>query len=474
MKPSGKHPARPLPVQRAKRWTGLRAAVCLAALMAGLGSTWTTTLHAQGAGIAQIRDTEIEEILREDAAPLFKAANLDTAAIHILIVGDKELNAFAAPGVMAVNTGLILQTANPNQLQGVMAHEIGHLAGGHSARSGDMNRAGMKPFLLTMGLGVLAALAGNAGAGAVLAGNAGYFGTLGALGYSREQEGRADQAGAGFMEGAGLSGSGLVDFFDNFRYQEVFAQARRYAYFQSHPISSDRIDMLRSRVEKLPHYNVVDSPHALAEHEIMKAKLEGFINPTQALIQYKEKDSSYPARYARAIAYYQSKQPDYALRLLDGLLKDQPDNPYLWELKGQILFEFGRAKEAEEPQRKSVALKPDAALLRINLAQTLTALNDPKKTQEGVTELKRALRDEQDNAVAWRLLADAYDKQGQGGQARLATAEQYFYLGAPREAYTFAKRAQDLLAKDTPEWRRANDIALVSESGARQQDRKRS
>ncbi len=254
--------------------------------------------RAQEEPMTLIRDTEIEEILHDDAAPLYVAAGLEAKSIHILLLGSKELNAFAAPGTMAVFTGLILESKTPNQLQGVMAHEIGHLAGGHSARSGDMNRAGMRPFLLTMGLGVLAALAGNAEAGAVLAGNAGYFGTLGALGYSREQESRADQAGLTYLETAGMSGAGLYQFFDAFRYQEVFEQARRYPYFRSHPLSSERIDALRFKAEKLPHYTAKDSAEAIAKHEIMKAKLQGFINPTLAVVKCADKVQDYPTRYA--------------------------------------------------------------------------------------------------------------------------------------------------------------------------------
>src|SRR6185436_14951399 len=161
-------------------------------------------------------------------------------------------------------TGLILETKNPNELQGVIGHEIGHLAGGHSARRGEMQQAGMKPFLLTMGLGLLAAAAGAPDAAAGLVSSAGYFGALGAMGYSREQEARADQAGATLLEKAGLSGKGLADFFDNFRYQEVFDEARRYAYFRSHPLSSDRIDALRTRVAAQAHYSETDSAEAVS------------------------------------------------------------------------------------------------------------------------------------------------------------------------------------------------------------------
>ena len=419
-------------------------------------------LAQAAAGESLIRDTEIEEILHKDADPIFLAAGFDPNGVQIILIGSKELNAFAAPKVMAVFTGLILQTKNPNELQGVMAHEVGHLAAGHSFRSGEMSRAGMVPFILTMGLGVLAALAGSGDAAAGLISSAPMFGTLGAIGYSREQESRADQAGATILEKAGLSGRGLAEFFDNFRYQEVFAEYRRYKYFIDHPLSSDRIEALQGRVAALPHYNEVDSPAALAEHTIMKAKLDGFINPQVAIVKYAEDDKAYPSRYARAIAYYQLKEPDKALKRVDALLQEQPDNPYLWELKGQILFEFGRAPEAEAVQRRSVALKPEAPLLHVNLGQTLIALDDKSKVNEGIAELRKSLTQEDDNAVAWRLLAEGYDKLGQDGLARLATAEYNFAIGNDKQAKLFAMRARDMLTKNTPEWRRATDIVLVS------------
>jgi predicted Zn-dependent protease len=417
-----------------------------------------------GNGEYLIRDTEIEDILRKDAMPLFKAAGLNADHIQIILVGSRpdDPNAFAAPGVMGVTTALILESKNPNELQGVMAHEVGHLAAGHSARSGEMTRAGMVPFLLTMGLGVLAAAAGSGDAAAGLAGSASYFGALGAIGYSREQEGRADQAGATILEKAGLSGRGLAEFFNNFRYQEVFSEYRRYRYFIDHPLSSDRIDSLASRVAAMPHYRQVDSPEAMAEHEIMKAKLQGFLQPQVAIVKYAETDKSFPARYARAIAYYQMKEPDKALRLIEPLIAEHPDNPYLYELKGQILFEYGRAAEAEAPQRKSVELKPDAPLLHINLGQTLIALNDKAKLDEGIAELKKALAQEDDNADGWRILAEAYDKEHQDGLARLATAEYEYAIGDQRQALVFAMRARERLPKNSPEWRRATDIVLVS------------
>lgn len=417
---------------------------------------------------SQIRDTEIEETLREYTNPLMEAAGLNPKDVTILLAGDKEINAFAGSGqVMGVNAGTIIQADSPNQLKGVLAHEVGHIAGAHMIRSGEMSRAGMQPFLLTLGLGAIAALAGAPDAGAALLGSAGTFGTLGALKYSREQEGRADQAAASYLEKTGQSGKGMVEFFENFRYQEVFSEAKRYPYFVSHPLSGDRIQALRRRVEDSKHYDATDSAADVEKLKIAKAKLEGFLDaPQSTFIKYKENDASFPARYARAIAYYRSTETEKALKALDALLAEQPNNPYLWELKGQVLFEAGRPAEAEAPHRRSVELKPEAPLLRINLAQTLLAQSenrpDAAKIEAAEAELRKALAFEEDSIFAWRLMAQAHDLKGEAGLARLASAEAHYAGGDLQQARIFAMRAREQLQRNTPSWRRATDIVLAS------------
>ncbi len=315
-----------------------------------------------------------------------------------------------------------------------------------------------------MGLGILAAAACAPDAAGGLMYSADYFATLTYFGYSRTQEASADQAAATFLERSHLSGRGLVEFFDNLRYQEVFADARKNKFFYDHPLSSDRIDALKGRVEKSPYYNNVDSPEALAEHAIMVAKLKAFMDaPQQTFITYKENDTSYPARYARAIAYYRDLQTDKALKLTDALLADYPNDPYLWELKGQILFVAGRPKEAEPAHERSVALKPNASLLQLNLGQTLIAEEDPKKLDEAIDHLQKGLNLERDNSLGWWLLAQAWDQKGDAGRARLATAEQNFWLGQMKDARVFAMQARNLLPRDSIEWRQATDIVLGSQ-----------
>ncbi len=445
---------------RSRLKTAVASTVLAALLVARSGPGFAQ----DGPGVSIIRDTEIEEILHKDADPVFVAAGLDPQAVVIHIIADRQLNAFSTGGQqLFLNTGLIMETKTPNQLVGVIAHETGHIAGGHIARSGAAGRAALGPILVGIGLGVLAALAGAPDAAASLVFSSTYFGELSVLGYSREQESRADQAAATYLEKAGLSGRGLVDFFNNFRYQEVFDDERKYPFFRDHPLTDDRIGALATRVEQQPHYAAEDSPASIERHALMRAKLEGFLSgPGQTFADYPETDQSFPARYARAIALYRQTETEPALKAIDVLIADQPNDPYLWELKGQVLFEAGRAKEAEPAHRRSVELKPGAPLLRVNLGQTLIAVGDSAKLDEAVDQIHRALGLEPDNALGWRLLAEAYDGKNEPGMARLAAAEQNFYLGQLLEARTFAVHAREMLRKDSPEWRRATDIILAS------------
>ena len=439
----------------------LAAAACVAAAVSGAAAVPAAAQRASA--LQLIRDTEIEEILHQECDPIFAAAGL--GKVTILIVQDNDINAGTLSGqAMALNTGTILKAETPGELQGVMAHESGHAARGDTVRGqGEMARAGLAPMILTLALGVLAAAAGAPEAGLALAGSAPGFGQLSSLGYSREMESRADQAAVTYMEKAGYSSKGLVDFFDNLRYQEVFSEARRYKFFVDHPISADRIESLRRRAQEQPHYNTPENPALIERFEIMKAKLKAFTDyPQQTFITYTEADTSFPARYARAIAYYKQLDTDKAIRLIDGLIKDYPTDPYLYELRGQVYFESGRPKEAEAAHAQAVKLKPGAPLLQVNLAQAILAQDDGKRADDAIPHLEKALAVEDDNSFAWRLMSQAYDAKGEAGPARLAAAEEKYAVGDKVQARIFAMRARELLPRNTPQWRRATDIVLVS------------
>ncbi|MFI4934453.1 MAG: M48 family metalloprotease [Caulobacterales bacterium] len=435
---------------------------------AGLLLTPVSQARPQDQGGPQLdiaRDTEIEAILHQEMDPVFAAADIDPKLVKVYLVNDPQMNAETGSGYnMIVTTGLVMQAKTPNELEGVLAHETGHMERGDVARSGEMGHAGVGPMVLGLGLGLLAAIAGAPDAAAGLIYSSSYFSELNMLAYGREQEARADQAAITYLEKAGYSAQGLVDFFNNFRYEEVFSDEKKYPYFRDHPLTDDRIEALAARAKTQPHWAAKDSPESIAQFEIMKAKIKGFMNrPYQTYMDFSDKDPSFPARYARAIAYYKELETDKALKAIDALTVERPDDPYLYELRGQVLLESARSVEAEPALRKAVELKPDAPLLRILLGEALLAENNPAKLDEAILNFNRSLIVESDNALAWQYLSEAYDAKGDAGMARLAAAEQNFNLGQMKDARVFAMRARELLKKDTPEWRRATDIVLASQ-----------
>jgi predicted Zn-dependent protease len=436
----------------------LRTGVCMAAALSAFAIAGT----AQAQGV--IRDTEIELFLKTETRPILTASGLDANKVHYLLIADDELNAFATTGLrMGLNTGLILEANTPNELFGVVAHEAGHLSGGHMMRTDEIMQAAKMPTAIALGLGVIAMMAKAPSAGAALMGSSTTFGTLNALRYMQTQESAADAAGAKALERAGMSGKGLVDFFYNFRNVETFSNAERYKFFITHPLSRERIQSLRRMVESQPHYHVVDPPETVAKFEIVQAKLSGFLNdPIKTFNLYPESNTSYPARYARVIATYKRGDWDKALSQLDGLISEQPDNPYLWELKGQIYFETSRAALAEPAHEKAVALMPEAPLLRLNLAQTQIAIGDKENLNAAVANLHESLKAEEDNTFAWEQMAQAYDGLKQPGMARLAQAEAQFYGGDYMGARTSAVWSQKYLEATSPEYRRARDIVLAA------------
>jgi predicted Zn-dependent protease len=446
-----------------------RTAVSTLALAVLLAAP-ATTVRAQGEAFVPgiERDTEIEAIMHDLMDPVFVAANTDPKTVELYLVDDPTINAATFPGHrIIVNSGLIMQCDNPNELEGVLAHETGHMERGDDARVGEATKGMVGPMLLGLGLGVLAALAGapDAAAGLIYSGQ--YFGQMNGLAYSRDQEARADEAAVTYLEKAGYSGAGIVEFFNKFRYEEVFSDIKKYPYWVDHPLSDERIESLAVRAKEQAHYGAKDTPEQIAEFDLLKAKIKAYMNrPFQTYIDYPESDHSFAARYARAIADYRELETEKALKELDALIAEQPNNPYLYEVKAHALMESDRAVEGEAPARKAVELKSDAPQLRLLLAQDLLSENDHAKVTDAVVMLNRALAAEPDDPMSWQYLSQAYDAKGDEGMARLAAAEEDFHLGQMKDARAFAMRAREFLKRGTPEWNRATDIVLTSKPSA--------
>ena len=411
-----------------------------------------------------VRDAEIERTLRDYSDPLFVAAGLQPQDVRIYLVGDKTLNAFVTNGQnVFLHTGLILETETPNQLKGVIAHETGHISGGHLARSDANLREAMRPAYVTIALGLLAIAAGAPDAGAALLASSQQFAMLSFFTFTRVQESSADQAAVTFLEKSGQSGRGLVEFFTKFRYNEILADSRREPYFRSHPLSGDRIQALQNRVNEQSNKDVLDSPADIDRLKMMQAKIQAFLyTPARTFVKYPAADQSIYARYARAVAAFRAPDLVTAVRETQKLIVEQPNNPYFHELLGQIYYENGKAEASIAPIRKAVELAPNEALLHIGLARSLLATEQADLRPEAEASLRAALRLEPDNAFAWNQLAVVADRNGQVGLARLATAEEAYYLGDLVRAHRFSEFALRNLVRATPEWRRAFDISTIT------------
>lgn len=415
------------------------------------------------AQINVLRDAEIEQWIKDYAYPLYSAAGIEPERVNILLIGDPTPNAFAGGLNMGLHTGLITMADTPNQIEGVIAHETGHMSGGHSARSAEAYAKATRPMLLSVLLAAGAVAAGAPEAGIGLLGLGQNIGLANALKYSRGQEASADQAAVTFLDKVGHSGQGLSEFFGKLRNQQLITGRRINPYMQSHPLANQRITALEKRVTASPFYAVKDSEDEIFRLKMIQAKINGFLQEAHVTLrQYPLSDQSEPARYARAVAYYRSADIEKAQREINRLIEWDPENPYFFELKGQMLFEFGHIEESLTPHRRSVELAPSKALLHVNLGRALIATEDTENYSEAVKELKYALLLEPTNGFGWFELARAYGGLGQEYLANLATAESRYQAGSPSEANQFARRALPGLKKGTPEWRQASDIIIAT------------
>ncbi len=415
---------------------------------------------AQG-GLSIIRDTEIENTLREWLSPLLTAAGIGEKNVNIILVQSPDLNAFVAGGAnIFVYTGLIDRTENPGELIGVLAHELGHIAGGHLIATRDAIERASYESILGAVLGIGAALAtGNGGAASAVIAGSSSVAQRRFLAHSRVHESSADQAALRFMSDAHLSPKGLVSFFRKLESEELLPSSQQSEYIRTHPLTRNRIDAVETKAAESPYYDTAFPDRWVEQHARMKAKLAGFIKPQQVLWIYNEGDDSIPARYAYAIADYRGNNISKALERIDALLEREPDNPYFLELKGQMLVEFGRVGEALSSYEKSVALAPNAGLIRIAYGHALIESGGGEEDlRKAVDNLERALQQEPRSPRARRLLATAYGRLGDDVQAQLNLAEEAILQREIPYAKSRAEFVVQNAKEGSREWLQAKDL----------------
>lgn len=422
-----------------------------------------------------LRDAETEAFLNDISRPLIEAAGLDPRNAQVLLINDPEINAFVAGGqIVWIHSGLLTSADNLNQVQGVIAHELGHIEGGHIIRSseGIKTATGITLVSLLLGAAAIAAGGGEAGMGIMAAGQQAAMGKY--LAFSRTQESSADLAGARYLSKAGISGKGSLEFFKKLQNQEYrLAIPQDDSYGRTHPLSGERIAVLREVYEPDPAWNTKTPPELEQRFQRIKAKLFGFVaDPDQTLRTYPLSDQSIPAHYARAYAWHKSAYPDKALAETDALLKLQPHDPYFLELEGQVLLENGRPADAIAPLREAVRLTNSQPLIAVLLGHALIATENSANFPEAEQVLRAAVAKDRDNPFAWYQLGVVYERRGDEARAALATAERYSLMGQEELAMRSAEAAMTTLPQDSSDYLRAQDIAMAAR-GMMEKNRKR-
>jgi predicted Zn-dependent protease len=425
-------------------------------------------------GPSLLRDTETEQLFKDMARPLIVAAGLDPNSVNVVLLNDPEVNAFVATGqTVYVQSGLLEMTDNVNQLQGVVAHELGHVVAGDSIRSGQgvKQATGISILSLVLGAAAMAVGAGDAGMGIMMAGQQAAEGEF--MAFTRAQEATADASAARFLSKAGISGKGILDFFGKLQnYEYRLAIYSKDSFDRDHPLNQERIQALGHILRTDPAYSKPTDPALEARFQRVKAKLIGYVDPKLAVTKYPERDQSVPAHYARAYAYHLGGYPQKAEAEANALLATDPHDPYFLELKGQILLEDGKPKDAIAPLREAVERSGNAPMIAAMLGHALVETEDSKNFAEAKQILKVAVNKDNQDPFAWYQLGIIYDREGDPARAALATAERSNLENQPKMALASAEMAMKGIQPGTPDYLRAQDIAMVSKAELAKKDKK--
>ena len=412
-----------------------------------------------GYAASLINDTETERVITDLIAPLAAAADIPDGRLRVHIVGDNQFNAFVMGGEdVYVYTGLLTQIKSPDALQAVVAHELGHTIGGHMTQMSDRMSAEMLRTMIIQALGIgLMAVGGDPSLGAgVLAGSSGVA-QQSMLAFTRDEERIADDMGLKLMIRAGLNPDGFVQVFEQMGHMTGALESRINPNRINHPLTAERLNNVRAQIEKMDSdYIPTNAPTDAqrSEFELVRAKLIGYLDSAENVATaYPKSDTSDAALYAHAIAYMRGGNLDAARTTTLALIDRAPDNPYFYELLGDVEYQLGHYDDSVSAYEKSLELTDNAPQIETALALVLSERNKSGDRARAIELCKRALLTSPMPLTYW-VLARAYDD----GRADWARAEYYHMMGKKELAREYARRARKSLKPNTPEYIKSGDI----------------
>lgn len=424
----------------------------------------SSSCFADDRKIHLLSDAEIENNLKLYIKPLVKAAKLNPDNITIHIVADPSLNAFVINGTdMFINSGLIIKFADdPNVLYGVMAHEIAHIYAGHLTRMRSDYENMSKVALGGAVLGVASMFAGAPDAGAFVAMGSAQAAERGMLKYSREYETEADKIAVNLLYKTNNNGQGLIKFFQYMSQRDRSIMPDPYAI--THPLSNQRMASIKNSIsEKLGKFGDNITPLIKINFKRMATKLEAFLaSPSDVISKYKDD------KYGLAIGYFRSGQLKKATNLLEQVIEKEPNNPYLWELKGQFYFENGIFNKSTEYYQKALSFVPKDNLIKVELASSQINSAQRNKNSQAINaaikSLKQVIAAQPSNLMAYFMLSRAYGIAEDQPRAISALADFYFYQGEYEKSKILANKVIKMTKANSPEYIRANDILFTTKN----------
>ena len=413
--------------------------------------------NANGATI--INDTEIERGISDIIMPIARAAKIPENRLKIYIINDDDFNAFVRGGEdIFVYTGLLKQIKNPNALRAVIAHELGHTIGGHMVQISQRMHDEMMRTMIIQALGVgLMVAGGNPTAGVgVMAGATG-IAQQSLLSFSRDEERMADDMAIDLMVAANQNPNGLLDVFDQMHNMNGEFESRVNPNRVNHPLTNERINNTKTKISKLksvPKKSEFEIARENKNYEILRAKLIGYLDQGKNVIaQYPYSNKSDAAIYARAIANMRAGDLATAKTGTQTLINRNPNNPYFYELLGDIEYQYGAYDDSVRAYEQSLKQTTNAPQIETALALVLSERNKPGDSARAIELCKKVILTEQSPLSYWILARVTKD-----GESDWAMAEYYNMNGDTKNAKKYAKSAQKKSKKGTPEYIKSGDI----------------
>ena len=398
-------------------------------LLAGFMLAAVLVVDANAGAPSLISDDQSQTLLSKIIRPLFNAAGVSFDENKIFIINDNSLNAFVTGGnYMFVHTGTLINADNINELSGILAHETGHIAGGHIVRQQiriEQLQALSVASLIAAGAAAAASGRGDAALAVMLGAQSSLINSL--TSYKMQEERSADESAVKYLDATKQSPLGLKNFMKKIQNVNKLSGYEENPYFRTHPLSREREEFFNLASKN----SVYKSSSPLdAEFKVVKAKLSAFLlDVNQAQKLYPKTDKSVDGKYANAIIEYRKANYQEALRILDDLIQKEPSNPYFYELKGQFLFESGQVKKSVTEYEKALKLKPNSKDFMLSWSHALLEAEHSKQDLQKIINTLNKVQIKSPSTTAWLLLARAYEENNQHAHMLYASAQYSFANG---------------------------------------------